>query len=76
MDIILTNDLLSPKNSIIQAATTTGYIKFIVDAIPLAIFAYPSRRVMDVTDRRILSTTTFQASSNDESLRVFFLDAA
>jgi hypothetical protein len=51
-------------------------MKFIVDAIPLAILAYPSRRVIDVIERRRLRSTTFQSSSKEDSLRVLPLLAA
>ena len=57
-------------------ATITGYMKFMVEAIPLAMFAYPIRRVIDVSALRKLNRTTFHTSSNDESFNVFFLAAA
>jgi hypothetical protein len=62
----LIHDLSSPKKIIIVMVTITGYIKLIVDATPLAIFAYPIRRVIEVIARRALSKAIFQASSKDE----------
>jgi hypothetical protein len=54
----------------------TGYMKLIVEAMPLAIFAYPISSVIDVTERRMLNSTIFHTSSNDDNLRLFFLQKA
>ena len=56
--------------------TMTGYMKLIVDATPLAMFAYPISRVIEVNARSALKRNIFQASSNDEILRVFLLQNA
>ena len=66
-------DFLSPKKSIIQAATTTGYIKLIVEATPLEMLAKPISSVMAVIERRALRRTIFQNSSAEAILRDLFL---
>ncbi len=66
-------DLFSPKKSIMQAVTTTGYMKLIVDAIPLEMFAYPYSSVMEVTALSMLRIIIFQASSRDDMRSVLFL---
>ena len=72
----LIHDLSSPKKIIMVMVTMTGYMKLIVDATPLAMLAYPIRRVIDVSERSALKRTIFQASSNDVILRVFLLQNA
>ena len=72
----LIHDLSSPKKIIMVMVTMTGYMKLIVDATPLAMLAYPIRRVIDVSVRSALKRTIFQASSNDVILRVFLLQNA
>lgn len=76
IEMMSAGDLCSPKKIIIDKATTTGYIKLIVEAMPLAIFSYPIRSVIAVIERRALKRTTFHTSSKEVSLRVFFLQAA
>ncbi len=56
-----------------QAVTTTGYMKLIVDAIPLEMFAYPYSSVMEVTALSMLRIIIFQASSRDDMRSVLFL---
>ena len=73
---IFINDFCSPKKSIMQSATMTGYMKLMVDEIPLAMFSNPMRRVMEVTDLRKLRSTTLHTSPNEFSLRVFFFAVA
>ena len=56
--------------------TITGYIKFMVEEMPLDMFAYPIRRVIDVMARSILSTRIFHVSEKELSRSDFFLHAA
>jgi len=57
-------------------ATMTGYMKLIVVAMPLEIFAYPIIRLTEVIARRILSRIIFQASSKEFGRRLFFFRIA
>ena len=70
------NDLFSPKKSIMHIVTITGYMKLIVEAIPLEMLAYPMRSVMEVMDLRILSIAIFHPSLNELMRRLFFLKNA
>ena len=71
MLMILTGDFLSPKNIIIHRATTTGYMKLIVEDIPLDMFAYPINKVMDVIERSKLRRTILHTSPNELRRSVF-----
>jgi hypothetical protein len=57
-------------------ATMTGYMKFIVEAIPLDILAYPISRVIDVIERRRLRRTIFHVSLKEFKRKDFFLHKA
>jgi hypothetical protein len=54
----------------------TGYMKLIVDAMPLEMLAYPIRRVIDVIALRALKSRTFHISLKELRRRVFFLKNA
>jgi hypothetical protein len=56
--------------------TITGYMKLIVEAIPVAILAYPIRRVIEVRALRALSKTVFHASLKELKRSVFLLNNA
>ena len=70
------HDFFSPKNTIMQRVTITGYMKLIVEAIPLAILAYPIRSVIDVIALSALSKIVFQASLKELNRRVFPFEIA
>ena len=53
-----------------------GYMKLMVEAIPLEILAYPMSRVIDVAARRILRRIIFQVSLIELNRRLFFLKKA
>ena len=62
--------------NIMHKATITGYMKLIVDAIPLEMLAYPMSRVTEVIALRALRRKIFHPSSNELMRRVFFFAKA
>ena len=71
-----THDLCSPNMNIMHKATITGYMKLIVDAIPLEMLAYPMSKVTEVIALRALRRKIFHPSSNELMRRVFFFAKA
>ena len=62
--------------NIMVSATMTGYMKLMVEAIPLDMFAYPISRVMEVIALRELKRSIFQVSSNEAGISDFFFTIA